>query len=101
MSIEFAANTSEELTSKAVADLKSGILARLPYGIVRESDLEFGLARTAQKAPARLEVVTISVSPRRVYIAFHLATRLERDAFLGVVRDELAGYELTTDFAEL
>ena len=101
MSIEFAANTSKALTSKAVADLKSGILAHLPYRIVRESDLEFGLARTAQKAPTYSEVVTVSVSSRRVYVAFHLATRLERDAFLDVLRDELARHELTTDFAEL
>lgn len=102
MSIEFAAAAEMKLVDESVVRIKRYIQDHSNYRVVRDSPLEFGVAPIASEGTARiLETITLSMRPTQVYVAFHAATRPERESFIHCVVNALAQAGIVCEFEEL
>ena len=102
MSIEFSATTEMELSDDSVVRIKRYIQDHSNYQVVRDNPLEFGISPISkERAVDTLETITLAVLTKQVYVAFHAATKQERESFISCVVDALAQEGIVSKFEEL
>jgi hypothetical protein len=100
MSIEYMGTPLPSLNKRALGEVMSSI-SRYGWGrVVRQTDSELGLAGV-NSDPNSMETTSIRLSVDNIYIAFHAATRSQRDQLLAFIRNCLLELGIQCDLEEL
>jgi len=102
MSIEFAGTPQPPLTQTTAESVLAHLLGTFPCTLVRESENGYGLQfRGPDQRVEWPEDLALSLDANQVYVAFHSATKGERESFLVAIQDALHAHGIVCSLEEL
>ncbi len=101
MSIEFTCLTREKLVGSERELVLDYILNHSKYRIMREIGDEYGFGLSQGDGLTLIENISVIFEPTSMYVAFHAASRNQRELFLKTCQEALASCNLEGNFEEL
>lgn len=102
MSIEYAGAPQPPLTQTAAEAVLAHLLGTFPCTLVRASENGYGLQfRGLDRRVEGRENLAVSLDGDQVCIAFHSATKVERESFIAAIHEALGAHGIVCTFEEL
>jgi hypothetical protein len=91
VSIEYSSSSDVQLMLAAQSRVISAVEKFTAFQLLRHDRNEFGLGiMESGPSPSALELLTIEFGPIAIYVAFHAASKVQRES-LGISQRRLAG----------
>ena len=102
MSIELSATFGPQLSQQSIARVKAHILACTRFVLGRESGADFGLIEAAgDSTGSGAELITVSITASRAYVAFHACNRSDREEFIDIINGSFTREGIRAELGEL
>lgn len=101
MSIEFRSRLDAPLSAEMVELIRDDLIRRSGYSLVRDAAKEIGLNSGSHNMVSATEDVTLLFDPNEFYVAFHVASREQRNAFLLCCSDVFKQNDLRCNLEEI